>query len=170
MKLWDCWAVSPKAGALPTALHPVMKFSNCRQTCGQRRFLTSYWRVGKCCQPKCPKAFRIFRGLRSEPEPHAPKAGALHPDMKLWGGPVTFSQTVSYLHKYGIGNSRYPNFLRCTGLVHVLVYARLDIYEHTPIKPRKISPGQARGYFSAIRALFLPQALYHRIALGGAAA
>ena len=52
---------------------------------------------GKCCQPKCPKAFRVFRGLRPEPEPHAPKAGALptalHPDMKLWGGPGVFSQS-----------------------------------------------------------------------------
>ena len=28
---------TPKAGALPTALHPVMKFSNCGQTCSQRR-------------------------------------------------------------------------------------------------------------------------------------
>ena len=34
----------PKASALPTALHPDMKFSNCGQTCGQRRFLTSYRR------------------------------------------------------------------------------------------------------------------------------
>ena len=66
-----------KASALPTALHPVMKFSNCGQTCGQRRFLTSYRRGGKCCQPNCPKAFRVFRGLRLEPEPHAPKLRAV---------------------------------------------------------------------------------------------
>lgn len=68
---------TPKASALPTALHPVMKFSNCGQTCGQRRFLTSYRRGGKCCQPKCPKAFRDFRELCLEPEPHAPKPPAL---------------------------------------------------------------------------------------------
>ena len=64
-----------------------MKFSNCGQTCGQRRFLTSYRRVGKCCKPKCPKAFQVFRGLRLEPEPHAPKASALptalHPVIKF---------------------------------------------------------------------------------------
>ena len=54
-----------------------MKFSNCGQTCGQRRFLTSYRRGEKCCQPRRTKAFRVFRGLRPEPEPHAPKAGAL---------------------------------------------------------------------------------------------
>ena len=72
------WGVyPPKASALPTALHPVMKFSNCGQTCGQRRFLTSYRRGGKCCQPKCPKAFRDFRELCLEPEPHAPKPPAL---------------------------------------------------------------------------------------------
>ena len=82
------WAYSPKASALPTALHPVMKFSNCGQICGQRRFLTSYRRGGKCCQPKCPKAFRVFRGLRPEPGPHAPKSRALptalHPDIQFF--------------------------------------------------------------------------------------
>ena len=77
MKLWDCWAVSPKASALPTALHPVIEFSNCGQTCGQRRFLTSYRRGEKCCQPKCPKAFQVFQRQWPEPGPHAPKAGAL---------------------------------------------------------------------------------------------
>ena len=36
------WATyASKAGALPTALHPVMKFSNYGQTCGLGRFLTS---------------------------------------------------------------------------------------------------------------------------------
>ena len=64
-----------------------MKFSNCGQTCGQRRFLTSYRRGGKCCQPNCPKAFRVFRGLRPEPGPHAPKSSAiptsLHPDIQF---------------------------------------------------------------------------------------
>ena len=64
-----------------------MKFSNCGQTCGQRRFLTSYRRQGKCCQPDCPKVFRVFQGLRPEPGPHAPKASALptalHPVMEL---------------------------------------------------------------------------------------
>ena len=80
---WSEWGdsnsrhLAPKASALPTALHPVMKFSNCGQTCGQRRFLTSYRRGGKCCQPKCPKAFRDFRELCLEPEPHAPKPPAL---------------------------------------------------------------------------------------------
>ena len=74
-----------------------MEFSNCGQTCGQRRFLTSYRRWGKCCQPKCPKGFGVFRGLRPEPGPHAPKAGALptaqHPDMKLWDCPGVSSQS-----------------------------------------------------------------------------
>ena len=68
---------APKAGALPTALHPDMKFSNCGQTCGQGHFLTSYRRGGKCCQPLCPKAFRDFQGRRPEPRRPAPKAGAL---------------------------------------------------------------------------------------------
>ena len=68
---------APKASALPTALHPVMKFSNCGQTCGQRRFLTSCRRGGKYCQPNCPKAFRGFRERRLEPGPHAPKSSAL---------------------------------------------------------------------------------------------
>ena len=91
---WSEWGdsnsrhLAPKASALPTALHPVMKFSNCGQTCGQRRFLTSYRRGEKCCQPKCPKAFRVFRGLWLEPETHAPKASALptalHPVMELF--------------------------------------------------------------------------------------
>ena len=80
---------APKASALPTALHPDMKFSNCGQTCGQRRFLTSYRRGGKCCQPNCPKAFRVFRGLRPEPGLHAPKPGAiptsLYPDICFFG-------------------------------------------------------------------------------------
>ena len=74
-----------------------MKFSNCGQTCGQRRFLTSYRRGGKCYQPRCPKAFRVFQWLWLEPEPHALKAGALptaqHPDMKLWDCPGGFSQS-----------------------------------------------------------------------------
>ena len=44
---WSEWGdsnsrhLAPKASALPTALHPVMKFSNCGQIWGQRRFLTS---------------------------------------------------------------------------------------------------------------------------------
>ena len=100
---WSEWGdsnsrhLAPKASALPTALHPVMKFSNCGQTCGQGHFLTSYRRGGKCCQPRRPKALRDFHGLRLEPGPHAPKAGALptalHPDMKLWGGLGVFSQS-----------------------------------------------------------------------------
>ena len=65
-----------------------MKFSNCGQTCGQRRFLTIYRRGEKCCQPKCPKAFRVFRGLWLEPKPHAPKSRALptalHPDIQFF--------------------------------------------------------------------------------------
>ena len=100
---WSEWGdsnsrhLAPKASALPTALHPDMKFSNCGQTCGQRRFLTSYRRGGKCCQPNSPKAFQVFRGLRPGPGLHAPKAGALptaqHPDMKLWNCPGGFSQS-----------------------------------------------------------------------------
>ena len=100
---WSEWGdsnsrhLAPKASALPTALHPVMKFSNCGQTCGQGHFLTSYRRGGKCCQPRRPKALRDFHGWRLEPGPHAPKAGALptalHPDMKLWGGLGVFSQS-----------------------------------------------------------------------------
>ena len=92
-EFWSEWGdsnsrhLAPKASALPTALHPVMEFSNCGQTCGQRRFLTSYRRWGKCCQPKCPNGFGVFRGLRPEPGPHAPKAGALptalHPVMEF---------------------------------------------------------------------------------------
>ena len=45
---WSEWGdsnsrhLAPKASALPTALHPVMKFSNCGQIWGQRRFLTSF--------------------------------------------------------------------------------------------------------------------------------
>ena len=45
---WSEWGdsnsrhLAPKASALPTALHPVMKFSNCGQTCSQRR-------CGQCC-------------------------------------------------------------------------------------------------------------------------
>ena len=38
----DGAANAPKASALPTALHPVMKFSDCGQTCSQRR-------CGQCC-------------------------------------------------------------------------------------------------------------------------
>ena len=79
---------TPKASALPTALHPDKKFSNCGQTCGQRRFLTSYRRGGKCCQPNSPKSFRVFRGLRPEPGLHAPKSRALptalHPDIQFF--------------------------------------------------------------------------------------
>ena len=71
-----------------------MKFSNCGQTCGQRRFLTSCGRGGKCCQPKCPKALRVFRGLRLEPGPHAPKASALH----LQSNPEFFSQRKHILN------------------------------------------------------------------------
>ena len=80
---WSEWGdsnsrhLAPKASALPTALHPVMNFSNCGQTCGQRRFLTSYRRGEKCCQPRCPRAFRVFRELRLEPVPHAPKLRAV---------------------------------------------------------------------------------------------
>ena len=40
----------PKASALPTALHPVMKFSDCGQIWGQRRFLTSSRRGAKLRQ------------------------------------------------------------------------------------------------------------------------
>ena len=40
------------------------------------------------CKPKCPKAFQVFRGLRLEPEPHAPKSRALptalHPDIQFF--------------------------------------------------------------------------------------
>ena len=44
---WSEWGdsnsrhLAPKASALPTALHPVIKFSDCGQIWGQRRFLTS---------------------------------------------------------------------------------------------------------------------------------
>ena len=91
---WSEWGdsnsrhLAPKASALPTALHPVMKFSNCGQTCGQGHFLTSYKRGEKCCQPSRPKAFRVSQGWRLEPGPHAPKASALptalHPVMELF--------------------------------------------------------------------------------------
>ena len=90
---WSEWGdsnsrhLAPKASALPTALHPVMKFSNCGQTCGHGHFLTSYRRGEKCCQAYCPKAFQVFQGQKPEPGPHAPKASALptalHPDMKF---------------------------------------------------------------------------------------
>ena len=88
---WSEWGdsnsrhLAPKASALPTALHPVMKFSNCGQTCGQGHLLTNYRRGKKCCKPSCPKAFQVFRGWRLEPGPHAPKSRALptalHPDI-----------------------------------------------------------------------------------------
>ena len=70
---WSEWGnsnsrhLAPKASALPTALHPDMKLYNWGQTCGQRQFLTSYWRGCKCCQAKCPKAFRVSWSLRPEP-------------------------------------------------------------------------------------------------------
>ena len=76
---WSEWGdsnsrhLAPKASALPTALHPVIKFSNCGQTCGQGHFLTSYRRGGKCCKPRRLKAFRAFQRWRLEPGPHAPK-------------------------------------------------------------------------------------------------
>ena len=44
---WSEWGdsnsrhLAPKASALPTAPHPVMKFSNCGQTCGHGHFLTT---------------------------------------------------------------------------------------------------------------------------------
>ena len=64
---------------------PGYRIFRCGQTCGQRRFLTSYRRGRKCCQPKCPKAFQVFRGLWTEPGLHAPKPGAiptsLYPDI-----------------------------------------------------------------------------------------
>ena len=91
--VWSEWGdsnsrhLAPKASALPTALHPVINFSNCGQTCGQRRLLTNCRRMEKCCQPMCPKDFRVFQGLRSEPRPHAPKCGAvptpLYPDIQF---------------------------------------------------------------------------------------
>ena len=46
---WDVYP--PKASALPTALHPVMKFSDCGQIWGQRRFLTSSQRGAKLRRP-----------------------------------------------------------------------------------------------------------------------
>ena len=58
--------LAPKASALPTALHPDMKFSNCGQTCGQRRFLTSYRRGGKYRQPRCIKGFQGFDFFRMD--------------------------------------------------------------------------------------------------------
>ena len=54
---WSEWGdsnsrhLAPKASALPTALHPVIKFSDCGQIWGQRRFLTSSRRGEKLCQP-----------------------------------------------------------------------------------------------------------------------
>ena len=91
---WSEWGdsnsrhLAPKASALPTALHPDMKFSNCGQTCGQGHFLTSYRRGEKCCQAYCPKSFRVFQGWRLEPGPHAPKSRALptalHPDIRFF--------------------------------------------------------------------------------------
>ena len=60
-KVWSEWGdsnsrhLAPKASALPTALHPDMKFSNCGQTCGQRRFLTSYRRGESAVGPGVPR-------------------------------------------------------------------------------------------------------------------
>ena len=136
-EFWSEWGdsnsrhLAPKASALPTALHPVIKFSNCGQTCGQRRFLTSYRRGGKCCQPNSPKAFRGFRGLRPEPGPHAPKAGALptalHPDMKLWGGLGGFSQSKRATNCATPGFLRLPSTV-CQGREPTAYQDRLLLY------------------------------------------
>ena len=116
-EIWSEWGdsnsrhLAPKASALPTALHPVMKFSNCGQTCGQRRFLTSCRRGEKCRQPMCPKAFRVFQGLRLEPEPHAPKASALptalHPDMEFSNCGQTCGQGRFLTNGFGVNGSRF---------------------------------------------------------------
>ena len=102
-----------------------MKFSNCGQTCGQRRFLTSYRRGGKCCHPNSPRGFQVFRGLRPEPGPHAPKASALptalHPDMKFSNCGQTCGQR-RFLTSYRRGgkvlsaqlSQGFPGFPRAT--------------------------------------------------------
>ena len=65
--------------------------------------MTSYRRGGKCCQPKCPKGFRVFRGLWLELRPHALKASALptalHPVMKF----SNCGQTCGHGHFLTIG-------------------------------------------------------------------
>ena len=89
----------PKPPALPTALIPDIKFFNCGQTCGQRRFLTSYRREERRRRPMCPKGFRSFRMLYPEPKPPAPKAGVLRTALcpaGMCGPPVAGHRTADH--------------------------------------------------------------------------
>ena len=71
-------------------------FSVCGHSCGQSRFYAVFNDWGKSHKCRCHKAFRRFALLRPGYRHGTPKAGALptalHPDMKLWGGPGVFSQ------------------------------------------------------------------------------
>ena len=72
-------------------------FSVCGHSCGQSRFYAVFNDWGKSHKCRCHKAFRRFALLRPGYRHGTPKAGALptalHPDMKLWGGPGVFSQS-----------------------------------------------------------------------------
>ena len=76
----------------PTASGKNKDFS----VCGQRRFYTAFGNRGKSRKRRRCKALRRFALTRPGYRHGTPKAGALptalHPDMKLWGGPGVFSQ------------------------------------------------------------------------------
>ena len=71
-------------------------FSVCGHLCGQSRFYTAFGNRGKSRKRRCYKALRRFASPYPGYRHGTPKAGALptalHPDMKLWGGPGVFSQ------------------------------------------------------------------------------
>ena len=71
-------------------------FPVCGHSCGQSRFYGAFGNRGKSCKRRRCKALRHFASPYPGYRHGAPKAGALptalHPDMKLWGGPGVFSQ------------------------------------------------------------------------------
>ena len=80
--------LAPKASALPTALHPVMKFSNCGQIWGQRRVFDQFPARGKTPSALASQSFPDFGEVWLELRPHAPKSRALptalHPDISFF--------------------------------------------------------------------------------------
>ena len=72
-------------------------FSVCGHSCGQNRFCAVFCNRGKSRKRRCRKALRRFASSYPGYNHGTPKAGALptalHPDMKLWGGPGVFSQS-----------------------------------------------------------------------------
>ena len=69
---------APKAGALPTALHPDIEFScsaACSHSCGQSGFLARFGYRGKSCKHLCCKGVLVLHVPTVDSYAHAPRAG-----------------------------------------------------------------------------------------------